>query len=169
MKQIWLRLNPREQGLVMLTAALLLTIVIWQLTIAPAWQAVHEGPSKEATLLQQANQVLRAAQNLEQWRSQNARINLPKPTVPAAAMLEHLERERSRFKLEQQLNIVPQTQSGKPSPQTLRLEWTEAPALPLLNYLSSLENTPGLHIHSLNLESRSAGVFSGMLTVQVQP
>lgn len=152
------QLNPRERRGVLSALAVLVLALVWTVLLEPAWQTIQQGPSKQQALLDKANQVFRAADELDAMRQVQSRVHL-KPANARTRLAELL----------QEKGIAEHGKVTQVDEQHLRVTFEKVNAAGFLAWLAGAESISTIAVQNLHMQKQAASVLEGEVTFAIQP
>jgi general secretion pathway protein M len=151
------QLNPRERRGVLSAVAALVLALVWTFLVEPAWQTIQQGPANQEALLDKANQVLRAANELDALRKVQSRVHLK--AADAQPRIKQLLQEKG---------IADQAKVEQTDEQHIRVKFEHVNAAGFLAWLASAESISTIAVQQMQMKKHAASVLDGELTFSIQ-
>lgn len=148
-------LNPRERKLVIGMGLFIGVVFTWLVLIEPAINQLNGADARRAALLDKANKVMLAADNLEAMRGTRSQV-----TVQAEELNSRLSKLAADNGLRNQLALS-EANNGE-----IEVTLSEAPAAGVLRWMAQVDSLGNVSIEAAELTKNAAGVISGKLQVK---
>jgi general secretion pathway protein M len=152
------QLSPRERRGVLSAALVLVLALVWGVFVEPAWQTIQQGPANQEALLDKANQVLRAANELDTMRKVQSRVHVKVADAPPRLS-----------QLLQDKGIAEQAKIEQTDEQHIRVKFEHVNAAGFLAWLASAESISTIAVQQMQMKKHEASVLDGEVMFTIQP